>query len=36
MSPSASQDPAKQAVWQIESTHPEKAKEVENRLARGC
>lgn len=32
MSPSESQDPAKQAVWQIESTHPEKAKEVEAAL----
>jgi metal-sulfur cluster biosynthetic enzyme len=32
MSPSVSQDPAKQAIWQIESTHPEKAKQVEEAL----
>jgi metal-sulfur cluster biosynthetic enzyme len=32
MSPSVSQDPAKQAVWQIESTHPEKAIQIEEAL----
>ena len=30
--PSVSQDPAKQAVWEIESTHPELAAKVEEAL----
>ncbi|MEX1246961.1 MAG: iron-sulfur cluster assembly protein [Anaerolineales bacterium] len=32
MSPVASQDPAKQAIWEIESTHPELTEDVENSL----
>lgn len=32
MCPAISEDPTKQAVWEIESTHPEKAKEVETAL----
>jgi len=32
MSPKVSEDPSKQAVWEIESTHPELAKKVETTL----
>lgn len=32
MSPVASQDPAKQAIWEIESTHPDIVEAVENSL----
>lgn len=32
MSPAVSQDPAKQAVWQIESTHPTLAQQLEQEL----
>ncbi len=32
MTPSVSQDPSKQAVWEIESTHPEKSESVDKAL----
>lgn len=32
MSPSISQDPAKQAVWEVESTHPDKIEALESAL----
>lgn len=32
MSPAVSQDPSKQAIWEIESTHPEKLEALENAL----
>ena len=32
MSPAVSQDPSKQAVWEIESTNPEIVEKVENAL----
>jgi len=32
MSPAVSQDPAKQAIWQIETTHPQLAQQVEDDL----
>lgn len=32
MSPLISQDPSKQAIWEIESTHPEKTEAVEKAL----
>ena len=32
MSPVASQDPTKQAIWEIESTHPDKIEAVEAAL----
>jgi metal-sulfur cluster biosynthetic enzyme len=32
MSPTASQDPAKQAIWEIESTHPDLVEALESAL----
>lgn len=32
MTPAVSQDPSKQAVWEIKSTHPEKAESVDKAL----
>lgn len=32
MSPSVSQDPAKQAIWEVESTHPDLLEPLENAL----
>lgn len=32
MSPTASQDPAKQAIWEVESTHPDRLEKLDSAL----
>lgn len=32
MSPATSQDPAKQAIWEVESTHPERLENLDSAL----